>query len=155
MLLVAVLCSRIPFQQTDRSVVFTCRSCNWQNKAPERIGSGIKEMNDDLKSRSTSGTEPTATSGQRQKPASKSQTKPEAPVTATVKRNVEQAARIRSLEMMYCGYHAKNPAVVQCNQCARWCVPPVIIVFAVFRSARTALLPAWNCCVTIPLRLFQ
>ena len=22
--------------------------------------------------------------------------------------------------MMYCSYHAKNPAVVQCNQCARW-----------------------------------
>lgn len=22
--------------------------------------------------------------------------------------------------MMYCGYHSKNPAVVQCNQCARW-----------------------------------
>ena len=25
--------------------------------------------------------------------------------------------------MMYCGYHAKNPAVVQCNQCARWLCP--------------------------------
>jgi len=24
---------------------------------------------------------------------------------------------------MYCGYHAKNPAVVQCNQCARWLCP--------------------------------
>jgi hypothetical protein len=25
--------------------------------------------------------------------------------------------------MMYCAYHAKNPAVVQCNQCARWLCP--------------------------------
>lgn len=25
--------------------------------------------------------------------------------------------------MMYCGYHTKNPAVVQCNQCARWLCP--------------------------------
>src|SRR5689334_2212244 len=25
--------------------------------------------------------------------------------------------------MMYCSYHAKNPAVVQCNQCARWLCP--------------------------------
>jgi len=25
--------------------------------------------------------------------------------------------------MMYCGYHAKNPAMVQCNQCARWLCP--------------------------------
>ena len=25
--------------------------------------------------------------------------------------------------MMYCGYHAKNPAVVQCNQCSRWLCP--------------------------------
>ena len=25
--------------------------------------------------------------------------------------------------MMFCGYHAKNPAVVQCNQCARWLCP--------------------------------
>ena len=25
--------------------------------------------------------------------------------------------------MMYCGYHSKNPAVVQCNQCARWLCP--------------------------------
>lgn len=25
--------------------------------------------------------------------------------------------------MTYCGYHAKNPAVVQCNQCARWLCP--------------------------------
>src|SRR5918995_610619 len=25
--------------------------------------------------------------------------------------------------MMYCGYHPKNPAVVQCNQCARWLCP--------------------------------
>jgi hypothetical protein len=25
--------------------------------------------------------------------------------------------------MMYCGYHVKNPAVVQCNQCARWLCP--------------------------------
>src|SRR6266446_2581893 len=24
---------------------------------------------------------------------------------------------------MYCAYHAKNPAVVQCNQCARWLCP--------------------------------
>ena len=24
---------------------------------------------------------------------------------------------------MYCSYHAKNPAVVQCNQCARWLCP--------------------------------
>jgi len=24
---------------------------------------------------------------------------------------------------MYCGYHSKNPAVVQCNQCARWLCP--------------------------------
>lgn len=24
---------------------------------------------------------------------------------------------------MYCGYHVKNPAVVQCNQCARWLCP--------------------------------
>ncbi|HEY7785429.1 MAG TPA: B-box zinc finger protein [Pyrinomonadaceae bacterium] len=25
--------------------------------------------------------------------------------------------------MMYCAYHPKNPAVVQCNQCARWLCP--------------------------------
>src|ERR1700746_829513 len=25
--------------------------------------------------------------------------------------------------MMYCSYHSKNPAVVQCNQCARWLCP--------------------------------
>jgi hypothetical protein len=25
--------------------------------------------------------------------------------------------------MMYCSYHAKNPAVVQCNQCSRWLCP--------------------------------
>jgi hypothetical protein len=25
--------------------------------------------------------------------------------------------------MMYCSYHAKNPAVVQCNQCVRWLCP--------------------------------
>jgi len=25
--------------------------------------------------------------------------------------------------MTYCSYHAKNPAVVQCNQCARWLCP--------------------------------
>jgi len=25
--------------------------------------------------------------------------------------------------VMYCSYHAKNPAVVQCNQCARWLCP--------------------------------
>ncbi len=25
--------------------------------------------------------------------------------------------------MMYCAYHQKNPAVVQCNQCARWLCP--------------------------------
>jgi hypothetical protein len=25
--------------------------------------------------------------------------------------------------MMYCAYHVKNPAVVQCNQCARWLCP--------------------------------
>lgn len=25
--------------------------------------------------------------------------------------------------MMYCSYHPKNPAVVQCNQCARWLCP--------------------------------
>src|SRR6266403_3548233 len=24
---------------------------------------------------------------------------------------------------MYCAYHSKNPAVVQCNQCARWLCP--------------------------------
>src|ERR1044071_2448752 len=29
---------------------------------------------------------------------------------------VERGAK----EMMYCGYHEKTPAVVQCNQCARW-----------------------------------
>lgn len=25
--------------------------------------------------------------------------------------------------VMYCSYHTKNPAVVQCNQCARWLCP--------------------------------
>ena len=25
--------------------------------------------------------------------------------------------------MMYCSYHVKNPAVVQCNQCSRWLCP--------------------------------
>ena len=29
----------------------------------------------------------------------------------------------RIAAMMFCAYHPKNPAVVQCNQCARWLCP--------------------------------
>ena len=40
--------------------------------------------------------------------------------------------------MMYCGYHAKNPAVVQCNQCSRWLCPACDHRVRDFRSARIA-----------------
>ena len=55
--------------------------------------------------------------------------------------------------MMYCGYHAKNPAVVQCNQCRAGCVLPAIIACVGFPSARTASSPELSFCGTIQARI--